>query len=111
MSNTITSAISSTSSGGGTDVAAQIKNITQQISKLTKQLSKVSHSDLNAEQKQQQQEMLQAQIKMLEAQIAQLQQQQVAKATAKQETAAVATQAKVEGVNTKSDTNQVDIYI
>ncbi|WP_413735893.1 BlyB family putative holin accessory protein [Sodalis sp. RH21] len=112
MSNTITSAISSASSGGGSDIAAQIKNITQQINKLIKQLGSIAQSSLSADQKQQQQQLIENQIQMLEAQINQLQQQQAQNVLNKQEAAATAAaQTQTTGVNGQSDTHQVDVYI
>jgi hypothetical protein len=61
----------------------------------------------STDEKKKQQELIQTQIKVLQAQLAALQRQQAEEAQKKQDQKL----GKVEGVNSPSDNNQIDIYI
>ena len=100
-----TSGASGTSSSN--DISAQITRILDKIKKLTQQLKELANSPVSADEKKKQQELIQTQIKVLQAQLAALQRQQAEEAQKKQEQKL----GKVEGVNSPSDTNQIDIYI
>ncbi|WP_343437146.1 FlxA-like family protein [Enterobacter roggenkampii] len=101
-----------TSSGGngasgGNDISAQITRILDKIQKLTQQLKELANSPGSTDEKKKQQELIQTQIKVLQAQLAALQRQQAEEAQKKQDQKL----GKVEGVNSPSDNNQIDIYI
>ncbi|MCB5948458.1 FlxA-like family protein [Enterobacter sp. TCD1-1] len=100
-----TSGASGTSSSN--DISAQITRILDKIKKLTQQLKELSNSPISTDEKKKQQELIQTQIKVLQAQLAALQRQQAEETQKKQEQKL----GKVEGVNSPSDTNQIDIYI
>ena len=72
-------------------------------SKKVEDLKELANSTGSADEKKKQQELIQTQIKVLQAQLAALQRQQAEEAQKKL--------GKVEGVNSPSDTNQIDIYI
>ncbi|HFK5721546.1 FlxA-like family protein [Enterobacter asburiae] len=100
-----TSGASGTSSSN--DIAAQITRILDKIKKLTQQLKELANSPISTDEKKKQQELIQTQLKVLQAQLAALQRQQAEEAQKKQDQKL----GKVEGVNTPSDNNQIDIYI
>lgn len=75
-SSTSSSAVTSTSSAGGTDNASQIAALQKQLRQLTQQLKDVTNSDGDAKTKQKRAALLQAQIRVVQAQISALQQQQ-----------------------------------
>ena len=100
-----TSGASGTSSSN--DIATQITRILDKIKKLTQQLNELANSPGSTEDKKKQQELIQTQIKVLQAQLAALQRQQAEEAQKKQDQKL----GKVEGVNSPSDNNQIDIYI
>jgi len=100
-----TSGASGTSSSN--DISAQITRILDKIKKLTQQLKELANSPVSTDEKKKQQELIQTQIKVLQAQLAALQRQQAEEAQKKQDQKL----AKVEGVNSPSDNNQIDIYI
>jgi chromosome segregation ATPase len=92
---------------GSNDIAAQISRILDKIKKLTQQLKELANSPGSTDEKKKQQELIQTQIKVLQAQLAALQRQQAEEAQKKQDQKL----GKVEGVNSPSDNNQIDIYI
>jgi len=100
-----TSGASGTSSSN--DISAQITRILDKIKKLTQQLKELANSPVSTDEKKKQQELIQTQIKVLQAQLAALQRQQAEEAQKKQDQKL----GKVEGVNSPSDANQIDIYI
>ena len=100
-----TSGASGTSSSN--DISAQITRILDKIQKLSQQLNELANSPGSTDEKKKQQELIQTQIKVLQAQLAALQRQQAEEAQKKQEQKL----GKVEGVNSPSDNNQIDIYI
>ncbi|WJW93574.1 FlxA-like family protein [Enterobacter pseudoroggenkampii] len=100
-----TSGASGTSSSN--DISAQITRILDKIKKLTQQLKELANSPVSTDEKKKQQELIQTQIKVLQAQLAALQRQQAEEAQKKQDLKL----GKVEGVNSPSDNNQIDIYI
>ncbi|MNT88717.1 hypothetical protein D3C72_2293260 [compost metagenome] len=77
------------------------------ITKLTQQLKDVTSGSGSVEEKKKQAELIQEQLKMLQAQLAQLQRQQAEESQQKQ----AQQQGKAEGVNSPTDSNQIDIYI
>ena len=100
-----TSGASGTSSSN--DIATQITRILDKIKTLTHQLKELANSPMSTDEKNKRLELIQTQLKVLQAQLAALQRQQAEEAQKKQDQKL----GKVEGVNTPSDNNQIDIYI
>jgi L-lactate utilization protein LutC len=89
------------------DIACANQPHSRQDQKADSAVKRAGEQPGSTDEKKKQQELIQTQIKVLQAQLAALQRQQAEEAQKKQDQKL----GKVEGVNSPSDNNQIDIYI